>query len=517
MAQQQKILLYVFPVIFAVFGINFPIGVLIYWLTTNLWTMGQQFCVIRRNPTPGSGRLGRAAGAQEGQGRCRRGEAARGRGGTAAARRPSASSPSASRRASARAAPRPQAHDDTAVRADPPTRRPRDRARAQRHDRHDRHDRDRRRAGGDLRARRGRRDRGGRHRRGRGRATTRTRWTRPTEPRRRRRCPPRTASSGRATSPPTTSRGCSTSPTSTATSTWTSRATARWSRSSGADLDRAGRARRRGAGRAAGADPARRAPRDRRALPADARHRRPPGPAARGADRAGDARRPRTREPAASRSGWSPMTPFERKVVHDAVAAAGLTSESEGVEPRSLRRRPARADRLFHVKPAAAAPAAPAAARAVFGDRLPAGRARTSSCSPVAGVERGLIGPREVPRLWERHLLNCAVAGAARTRRRPGGRRRQRGRAARVRPRHRPAGRLRSCWSSRCCGGSTFLREVVDRLGSQHGRGRPGPGRGACTVRAAFDVVTARAVAPLDRLAGLVACRCSAPAASCWR
>ena len=29
-----------------------------------------------------------------------------------------------------------------------------------------------------------------------------------------------------------------------------------------------------------------------------------------------------------------PMSPFERKVVHDAVAAAGLTSESEGVEPR---------------------------------------------------------------------------------------------------------------------------------------------------------------------------------------
>ena len=32
-----------------------------------------------------------------------------------------------------------------------------------------------------------------------------------------------------------------------------------------------------------------------------------------------------------------PMTPFERKVVHDAVAAAGLISESEGVEPRALR------------------------------------------------------------------------------------------------------------------------------------------------------------------------------------
>jgi YidC/Oxa1 family membrane protein insertase len=54
MAQQQKILLYVYPVFFAVFGINFPIGTLIYWLTTNVWTMGQQFYVIRRNPTPGS-------------------------------------------------------------------------------------------------------------------------------------------------------------------------------------------------------------------------------------------------------------------------------------------------------------------------------------------------------------------------------------------------------------------------------------------------------------------------------
>lgn len=53
-AQQQKILLYVFPLIFAVSGVNFPIGVLLYWLTTNLWSMGQQFYVIRRNPSPGS-------------------------------------------------------------------------------------------------------------------------------------------------------------------------------------------------------------------------------------------------------------------------------------------------------------------------------------------------------------------------------------------------------------------------------------------------------------------------------
>ncbi len=54
MLQQQKIMLYLFPIIFAVSGVNFPVGVLIYWSTTNLWTWGQQFYVIKRNPTPGS-------------------------------------------------------------------------------------------------------------------------------------------------------------------------------------------------------------------------------------------------------------------------------------------------------------------------------------------------------------------------------------------------------------------------------------------------------------------------------
>jgi len=54
MAQQQKILLYVFPFFFMITGINFPVGVLIYWLTTNLWSMGQQFYVIRNNPQPGT-------------------------------------------------------------------------------------------------------------------------------------------------------------------------------------------------------------------------------------------------------------------------------------------------------------------------------------------------------------------------------------------------------------------------------------------------------------------------------
>ncbi|MEO8850734.1 MAG: membrane protein insertase YidC [Allobranchiibius sp.] len=54
MAKQQKIIMYVMPLFFFVTGPNFPIGVLLYWLTTNVWTGAQQFYVIRRMPTPGS-------------------------------------------------------------------------------------------------------------------------------------------------------------------------------------------------------------------------------------------------------------------------------------------------------------------------------------------------------------------------------------------------------------------------------------------------------------------------------
>ena len=53
-AQQQKVLLYVLPLAFGFGGIFFPIGVLLYWTTSNLWTMAQQFYVIRRNPAPGT-------------------------------------------------------------------------------------------------------------------------------------------------------------------------------------------------------------------------------------------------------------------------------------------------------------------------------------------------------------------------------------------------------------------------------------------------------------------------------
>ena len=75
-AQQQKMLLYVLPVVFAVGGIAFPIGVLLYWTTSNLWTMCQQFYVIRNNPAPNTeafrAKEKRDAGEARTQGRSRR-------------------------------------------------------------------------------------------------------------------------------------------------------------------------------------------------------------------------------------------------------------------------------------------------------------------------------------------------------------------------------------------------------------------------------------------------------------
>src|SRR5689334_23096915 len=52
--------------------------------------------------------------------------------------------------------------------------------------------------------------------------------------------------------------------------------------------------------------------------------------------------------------------------------------------------------------------APPDGAAALFGDRLDLAT-RYAHLLAAAGVERGLIGPREVPRLWERHLVNCAL------------------------------------------------------------------------------------------------------------
>lgn len=61
------------------------------------------------------------------------------------------------------------------------------------------------------------------------------------------------------------------------------------------------------------------------------------------------------------------------------------------------------ADDMFHVKHP------PAVAADVFGDRLPLA-GRYAEHLATSGVERGLIGPRETARVWDRHVLNCAVA-----------------------------------------------------------------------------------------------------------
>ena len=54
MYRQQRILLYMLPLVFLFSGVYFPLGVMVYWLVSNFWTMGQQFIVIRNMPTPGS-------------------------------------------------------------------------------------------------------------------------------------------------------------------------------------------------------------------------------------------------------------------------------------------------------------------------------------------------------------------------------------------------------------------------------------------------------------------------------
>lgn len=148
---------------------------------------------------------------------------------------------------------------------------------------------------------------------------------------------------------------------------------------------------------------------------------------------------------------------------------------------------------------AAELPPAPEHAREVFGDRF-ADAVRYAELLAEAGVQRGLIGPREVPRLWERHLLNCAVlsevvpegvtvcdvgSGAGL----PGIP------LALVRE------DLKITLLEPLLRRTTFLTEVVELLGLDHVtviRGRAEEVMGKLTP---VQVVTARAVAPLDRLA----------------
>jgi 16S rRNA (guanine527-N7)-methyltransferase len=62
---------------------------------------------------------------------------------------------------------------------------------------------------------------------------------------------------------------------------------------------------------------------------------------------------------------------------------------------------------MFHVKPSTT-PAPPPAAAALFGDRLGVAEAYADLLAGP-GVERGLLGPREVERIWDRHILNSAA------------------------------------------------------------------------------------------------------------
>ncbi|MET9731808.1 16S rRNA (guanine(527)-N(7))-methyltransferase RsmG [Streptomyces sp. NPDC006458] len=148
---------------------------------------------------------------------------------------------------------------------------------------------------------------------------------------------------------------------------------------------------------------------------------------------------------------------------------------------------------------AAELPPAPEQARAVFGARFP-DAVRYAELLAEAGVQRGLIGPREVPRLWERHLLNCAVlsevvpegvtvcdvgSGAGL----PGIP------LALVRE------DLKITLLEPLLRRTTFLTEVVELLGLDHVTVVRGRAEEVMGKLPPVHVVTARAVAPLDRLA----------------
>lgn len=124
----------------------------------------------------------------------------------------------------------------------------------------------------------------------------------------------------------------------------------------------------------------------------------------------------------------------------------------------------------------------------------------------TAGVERGLIGPREVPRLWERHILNCAVvadpgSGLVPADTLVGDVGSGAGLPGLVWAVARPD--LRVVLIEPLLRRSTFLDEALDQLGLRdrvtvwRGRGEDAP-----AAISPLDVVTARAVAPLDRLLG---------------
>lgn len=146
------------------------------------------------------------------------------------------------------------------------------------------------------------------------------------------------------------------------------------------------------------------------------------------------------------------------------------------------------------------APEPPPVAVAVFGERLPMAR-RYAELLAGAGVERGLIGPREVDRIWDRHLLNCAAIGELLE---PAERVADIGSGAGLPGIPLAIARpdLRITLVEPLLRRSEFLREAVDELGLgdvEVVRGRA-EDRDVRTAVGEQDVVVSRAVAGLDKI-----------------
>src|SRR3954468_17519587 len=145
-------------------------------------------------------------------------------------------------------------------------------------------------------------------------------------------------------------------------------------------------------------------------------------------------------------------------------------------------------------------PSTPALARrASSSERLPLAE-RYVELLATDGVERGLIGPREAPRLWDRHILNCLAIAAAIP---PSAIMADLGSGAGLPGLVLAVGRpdLAVTLVEPLQRRVTFLDEVVEKLGLEQVRtirGRAAELHG----RSRFDVVTARALAPLSRLLG---------------
>ncbi|MBB1029823.1 16S rRNA (guanine(527)-N(7))-methyltransferase RsmG [Dietzia sp. SLG310A2-38A2] len=146
-------------------------------------------------------------------------------------------------------------------------------------------------------------------------------------------------------------------------------------------------------------------------------------------------------------------------------------------------------------------PAPPGGAESVFGDRLDLA-VRYVEILATAGLERGLMGPRERPRLWDRHVLNSAAAAIGF---REGENVVDIGSGAGLPgiPLALSRPDLHMTLVEPLLRRSTFLQEVVDELGLEVRviRGRAEDKAVIAEVGDA-DVVTSRAVAPLSKLAG---------------